>query len=322
MENKIWITWETQRRSIELAKALGCRLYVFDIPGRLRYFISTFKTLSVLLLKSPDYLFIQNPSMFLATIACIYGSFSNTKIIVDRHSTFRINKPQSGSLSVKIFMHLHFFTLRSADLTIVTNTYLADLVHKANGHSFVLPDKLPSFAPSCNLSLKGKINILLISSFGKDEPIDEVIEAATHLSKDFCIYITGNFRKKFTDSSLIPENVVLTGFISNQDFINHLFACDIAMALTKSEYCMLCGCYEAISAKKPLITSNKSVLKNYFYKASFVDNTAESITYAINTVATNLEIAKDDSIIMKNEIERKWSNNFTELSKAVEEISG
>jgi hypothetical protein len=259
--------------------------------------------------------------MFLATLACIYGTFSKTKIIVDRHSTFRINKPKSTTLSVRLFMQLHFFTLRAADMTIVTNTFLADLVHKANGRSYVLPDKLPSITPSSNLSLKGKINILLISSFGKDEPIDEVIEAATHLSKDIFIYITGNFRKKLSDSSLLPTNIILTGFMSNQDFINHLFACDIAMALTKSEYCMLCGCYEALSAKKPLITSNTLVLKDYFDRASFVDNTPESITNTINIVSTNLDSSKNDSIIMHNELERKWSDYFLGLSKTVDEIS-
>ena len=320
MIEKIWITWETQRRSIELSKALNCKLYIFDIEGIFRYPISIVKTLFVLFSKRPRLLFIQNPSMILATLACLYGKFTKVSVIVDRHTTFKLNQPQSGSLSIWIFMHLHYYTLRTADLTIVTNDFLADLVKKAKGNPVVLPDILPDITTTRTIKLQGKKNILLISSFGKDEPIDEVIDAAKLIPPDYHIYITGNYRKKYCSLPDLPLNVTLTGFIPESDFFAYLHSVDIVMALTTADYCMLCGCYEAVAAEKPLITSDKQVLRDYFKSAVIVDNKPESIANAVNTIIANEDSFKTNASLLKKDLEKEWSLLFNETNKKISQL--
>lgn len=71
MNKRIWISWEKQRRSIELSKRLGCKLYIIEKSGLFRYPYSIFKTILILIKERPDLFFVQNPSMFLATLACI-----------------------------------------------------------------------------------------------------------------------------------------------------------------------------------------------------------------------------------------------------------
>ena len=317
MQKRLWITWEWQRRSLELSKKLGCKLVLIDKEGIFRYPFSFFKTVLTLILERPELLFVQNPSMFLATIACLYGFVSKTKIIVDRHTTFRLNKPHSGSFPIWLFMRLHYFTLKWADLTIVTNDFLADLVRTAKGTPFVLPDMLPELVFRKPIKLKGKKNFMLISSLGLDEPIDEILKAMRMIDEtDVCLYITGNYKKRDPDLPYkAPENIVFTGFVSDELFFDMLFSVDAAMALTTSDYCMLCGCYEVISAEKPLITSNKKVLKDYFTKALFVDNTAKDICNQIVEILKNLDVAKRNSVIMKNEISLKWDKMYNELEK-------
>jgi len=64
----IWITWEHQRRTKELSKALNVKLYVFGSDKK--YFMkiieSSMKTMILLFSERPKCLIIQNPSMILA----------------------------------------------------------------------------------------------------------------------------------------------------------------------------------------------------------------------------------------------------------------
>ena len=315
MSKRIWISWETQRRSNELSKKLGCKLYIIKKEGLLRYPCSIFKTLFILIKARPDLFFVQNPSMFLATLACIYGLFTKTFIIIDRHSTLRLLKSNSSSVKVWLFIRLHYFTLKYADLTIVTNNYLAGLVKKSGGNPFVLPDALPELTNRQKIKLEGGKNILLISSFGLDEPVYQVVEAMKDFVNDnVYLYITGNYKKM--DAGLLkktPPNIIFTGFMPDQDFIDMLFSVDIAMALTTSDYCMLCGCYEAISAQKPLITSDKKVLKDYFNKSMFVGNSPVGIAEGIREVIKNLDYYTVQSKKMNKEISSLWGKLFNNL---------
>lgn len=318
--DKLWITWETQRRSVTLANFLGCNLLIFDTEGFFRYPICLLKTLLALLIHRPKILFVQNPSIVLAAFSCFFCSLSGTKLIVDRHSNFRLNKPQSGTLPIWIFMRLHFYSLKYADLTIVTNSYIAELVKKANGKPVVLPDKLPILSTQSTLTPKTGLQILLISSFGFDEPIRETIEAFRLLNNINCsLFITGNFKKRPSEIPvLLPPNTYLTGFIPDSQYIDLLFSSDIILVFTKADYCMLCGCYEAVSAQKPLITSDKAVLKSYFTGAVFVNNTAESICNGINEVINNLDHYRNISSLMKQEIEIKWEEHFKNLKSILQ----
>lgn len=320
--DKIWITWETQRRSITLSKHLGCRIFVFDIEGFLRYPLCIIKTLFTLLIYHPKLLFVQNPSIVLAAFSCLYCSITGTKLIVDRHSNFRLNKPQSGSIAIWFFMRFHYYSLKHADLTIVTNNYIADLVKKANGQPIVLPDKLPSFSNDLPVISKQGIRLTLICSFGSDEPVREVIEAFRMLNNVYCdLFITGNSKKRPSEiPDNLPPNLHLTGFIPDTQYINLLYSSDIILALTKSDHCMLCGCYEAVSLKKPLITSDKEVLRNYFCDAVFVDNSPDSIYHGITMTLENLEYYREKSSIMKSYIEKNWDNSFLNLEKTLKKM--
>ncbi len=193
---KMWITWEWQRRSIELSKALNCRLYIIEYKGLLRYLKCIIATIRALKKKPPDILFVQNPSMILATFACTYKIIKKIILIVDRHSTFGLAKRKRIKWKHEIHKILSNFTIKHADLTIVTNKYLGNIVKSKNGRPFILPDKIPTLSFTEKIELKGKNNILLISSFGYDEPIKEVLDAMKKFrQKDFYLYITGNTDK-------------------------------------------------------------------------------------------------------------------------------
>lgn len=321
MQKRVWITWETQRRSIELSKITGCKLYIIEYKGFFRYPASILKTINILRRTRPNVLFIQNPSMILASLVCIYKLFNKITLIIDRHTTFLLDKKYKNSPGIILFKLLNRFTIMVADLTIVTNSSLAKIIEKTGGLPYVLPDPLPEIKMNDKKKLQGKKNIFLISSFGIDEPINEVLKAAKEIDKSIYIYISGNYAK--LDKSLVqsaPSNIKFTGFLSELEFNTMLFSVDAVMVLTTADSCMLCGCYEAISVSKPLITSGKKDLKEYFTAAVFVNNKAKGISDGIKEVFANWDDYKQNTIFLKKKLSIQWNINFNAFESEVERI--
>lgn len=319
---KVWIAWEVQRRSLELSKALGCDLYIFDFEGILRYPRCIYNTLKVLISSQAKVVFVQNPSMILAAIACIFKFISKRAVIVDRHTTFRLNKQRTVSLDWMVFDLLNNFTIKNADLTIVTNEYLAGIIRDMGGRAYVLPDKLPDLEKSRAIQLEG-FSIFMISSFGMDEPVAEAINAAGKLEEQGVrLYISGNPNKlNPATRKNSPCNVIFTGFLSEQDFIDHVYAADAVMALTTADYCMLCACYEASAAGRPLITSDKQVLRQYFAGSVFVDNTSEGIYNGIVELMEDYEPCLNNAAILKEQVNSKWRKTFDSFMEQIEQIT-
>lgn len=317
MQKRIWITWETQRRSVELSKKFGCDLFIVEHVGIMRYLKCIWNTYNILRKNNPDLLFVQNPSMILAAMACIYKMLTGKPVVVDRHTTFRLNKKDTFTpynIAHKIF---NYFTLNKADLTIVTNAFLAQLVKNIGGNPFILPDMMPMLKEKESIQFNKKYNILLISSFASDEPIGEVFEAMKVIhNEDVCLYITGNSEKLTNDlAQSVPSNIILTGFLSEQRFVDMLFSVDAIMVLTTADCTMLCGCYEALAAGKPLITSDKDVLREYFYGAVFVDNSVSGLADGIHKVIEKLDVHKKNTCEMRDKLKIEWDNKYDELEK-------
>ena len=97
-----------------------------------------------------------------------------------------------------------------------------------------------------------------------NEPIEEVLTAMLSLQEqNVFLYVSGNY-KKLSKSvrNRAPSNFIFTEYyLPDEALVSLLYSVDMAMALTTAYFCVLCGCYEAVAAEKPLITSNKNVLR-------------------------------------------------------------
>lgn len=318
MAKRIWITWENQRRNHSISKALNAKLIQFDIKFNrvFRYPVAITKTLITFIKERPNLIFAQNPSIVLALVATIYGRIFNIPIIVDAHNAgvfpFNGNKMWANKLADFIF--------RASNFTVVTNSILAEHIIKRGGKPVILPDPIPELR-YCNKKrvLNGKFNILFICSWSEDEPYEEVIKAAKFLDKDVHIYITGNSKGKEKQMGIeIPKNIVFTGFLQEEDFIEILFSCDVVMDLTKRTNCLVCGAYEGVAAEKPLIISNTEVLRKYFYKgALYTNNTYKDLLEKINVANINKNLLKREIVELKNELIITWNNMKDEFEKLI-----
>jgi glycosyltransferase involved in cell wall biosynthesis len=285
---KTWVAWEVQRRSTTLSKELGAELFQFSDRRRLRYPRVIAKTLFTLLAKRPDVLFVQNPSTVLAFLASVAKPFFGYRLVVDRHTLSNMSK-------MSIIRFFDRFSLDHADLTIVTNDDLrrALLGDNESRNICVLPDRIPFLAEVEPVKLPARHNVLFVCAWADDEPVSNVIGAATLLPDDIVIHISGKPKAVAAD---VPANVRLTGFLSQREYDALLRSVDVVLDLTTAENCLVCGAYEAVAAGKPLITSNTKILREYF------DTGVLHISHEPATIANAIRQAIDEHATLSNDI--------------------
>jgi glycosyltransferase involved in cell wall biosynthesis len=315
--NGIWISWENHRRNKGISKALGFELYEIvcnRCPKMYRYFISIFKTIKIILNAKPNVVIVQNPSKVLVYLVLLFRKIGNYKVIVDAHN--RGIFPREGKS--KLFMYMSRYFQKCADLTIVTNDNLKSIVEKNHGKAFVLPDRIPEVPDVSLTRLEGKINIVFICTFDVDEPYLEVISAVTDISECVYIYITGKYEGKINDN-ILKKNINLLGYIPENKYWSFLLSSDIIIDLTLREDCLVCGAYEGIAVKKPLILSDTKATRSYFRKGCvYVKPNAVSIRSGIMLAIERMNQLTEEIDELKFQLSIDWDKKLLNLKDYIE----
>lgn len=311
----LWIAWERHRRTTELARALKVvKLFQLELDAHrlIRYPYLLLRTLLIILKERPRLVIVQNPSVVLTLFVLFLLRPLVGRIIVDAH-----NEGITPFASKHAWlMPIYDMMQKRADLTIVTNEALAEIVGSNAGRPFVLEDRIPEFGKPLHTQLAGKHNAVLICTFERDEPYREVIKAAGLIDPGICIYVTGRPQK--APKKVIaqaPRNVVFTGFLAEQDYLNLLYSVDLIIDLTLMENCLVCGAYEAVALGKPMVLTDSDALRTYFHKgAIFTENHPHSIARAVYQVIENKETMKREVSDLKKELTLTWSFKLNQLT--------
>jgi glycosyltransferase involved in cell wall biosynthesis len=321
----VWMSWERHRRSAELAAHLGmpCVLHLSRRRYLARVLWLSLRSAAFLARRRPRLVVVQNPSLVLATVACLLKRPLGFRLVVDRHSNFCPETLGSRSPVWIAYHALSRYTNRAADLTIVTNTPLAELVREWRGRPFVLPDKIPALSAAPAPRDPFRPSVVFICSHASDEPVREVLEAAS-LASEVTVYITGSGdRTRSLYRDLIPPNVVFTGFLAEDAYQSLLASSTAVVALTTMPNTLLCGAYEAVSLGKPLIVSDQTVLRQYFSKGRVLtDNSAGSIADAIRGAVTDAERLGAESRSLGQELTVNWQRQMTDLVAILDGFRG
>lgn len=285
MKKTIFISWERHQRTRSFCKKLKIPLeeVLTTKKGISRYSECCIRTFKLIKKHNPKTLLIQNPSIVLAAFALTLKPFFGYKLIVDAHNEaivpFNLN-----NILVRIIARL---LMRWSDLTLVTNDSLANIVIQNGGKAFILPDFLPAleFKPvTLELNQKLPLHATLICTYAQDEPYLEVFKAARLLGDKLQLNITGKIPRSL-DNKLVPPNVKLTGYLAEEDYWETLNNSHLIIDLTNMDDCLVCGAYEAIALKKPLLLSNNSASRKLFgYYAHHTQNIANAIANEITQV--------------------------------------
>lgn len=318
-DRSLWITWEEQRRTTEMAERLRIPLVRFLDKGPywLRIFKVTVKTVSLLAKRRPRIVFVQNPSIVLAALVCLLKDIGRFEVVVDRHSNFKFDTLGSKSLKYRGFHALSRYSLRTADLTIVTNRYLADVVEAHGGRALVLPDAIPGAPRIQSVDLGPGHHILYVCSFDADEPVALVLEAAALLPDDVQIHVTGDSSR--ADPAVLavaPENVRWLGFVSEQDYWGTMSAVDVVLTLTTQDHTLQCGAYEGVSVGVPLVFADHAAMRTHFHKGAVptVLTPQDLASALVDAIADNARLRTEVSDL-KQELMRQWELDVAPLEE-------
>jgi glycosyltransferase involved in cell wall biosynthesis len=280
-----FITWYPScRRSDAIAKSLGgvshlVHYFTFKRPSHapLKYLLQARETFRLLRKDRPQRILVASPPVFAVLVVWVYCKIFGAEYVIDAHTGIFDDKRWTW------LKPLSRFLARRARTTIVTNNFLKSEVESWGGRALIIGDVPVDFPPVRPAVLSPGFNVVVINTFSQDEPINEIL-AATKALPEVNFHITGNpkhSRVQFNEA--LPQNVRLTGWLSDDEYAGLLRAADTVMCLTTHDHTMQRGAYEAMALEKPLITSNWELLRKTFYNGTIhVDASAEHIAQAIS----------------------------------------
>lgn len=312
----LFLTWtDHQRRTEEMCAGLGLELIVLRTRtrGLLRYLLLGARTIMLLVRHPVDVLVVQSPSLVLAALAVTLRALLRYRLIVDAHNEAVV--PYLNRQ--KWIERLTHWVIRRADMTIVSNRQLADVVRSLGGRAFALPDRIP-VAPAALASaqLPG-CNVALIATHASDEPIAEVFEAVR--GTDIVLHVTGNPRKLAAHlAGRIPPNVRFTGYLPNDQYWQLLRDVDAIIDLSLMDNCLVSGSYEAVAVGTPmLLSANAACMELFGDAALYTDNTAADIRSALARLRKEQPRLKEAIARKHAEMNQQWQQLGAELMKLV-----
>jgi hypothetical protein len=316
--NIAWITWESHRRTRELARALDADLTVltFDGPRLLRYPLLLIRTTWWLIRRRPDVLVVQCPSIVLGVYAGLLKPVFRYVLVADLHNEAVHSSIHRSSAYGRLLALLRRF----ADLSIVTNPTLKRFVDRTGGRAFVLPDKIPVIERRVQSESSRPASVVFICSFAADEPYLQVIEAARLLEPSVTVHVTGDHcRLSNVVVSQLPSNVRLMGYLPHADYDQLLLDADVIMDLTCRESCLVCGAYEAVAAEKPLVTSATRALRAYFRLGTVhTKHEPSALAAAMMQAIHEKERLTAEMKLLKTELHARWERRLGELRALLE----
>jgi len=318
----LYISWaESCSRSEHTARELGGTSYMVYLPFfgshplsiLPKYLGQFFMSLWLLVRHRPDALFVMSPPLFASFPALLWKWLFGVPFVLDCHTGAFTNRRW------RRLQWLQYFLCRQAATNLVTNDHLKELIELHGSKTTIVRDVPVEFETTDEYLLPTGFNIAVVCSFNYDEPISEMFTAASQLvDGDTNFFFTGNpkyLRPEVADQR--PDNVVLTGFLSDQQYGSLLCQADVVMTLTTQDHTMLRGAWEAIYQKTPVIISDWPILREAFdIGAIHVDNSQESIVQAVLFAQKNIsDLCRQAEKAREQRLER-WKNVKKSLLKA------
>lgn len=279
-----FVTWyPTCGRSDAIAAALGAPSHLIHYLGfkkplhaPLKYPAQALVTWRRLASERPAVVLVASPPVIAALVAWTYCALMGARLVIDAHTgafadpRWRWARP------------LQRWLCRRALVTLVTGEHLAAEVRRWGGRAHVLatvPVELARVEPAV---LGPGPHVLVVNTFSADEPLDEVSEAARR-TPDVTFHVTGDLRRADAAvAAAAPENLTLTGWLSDPEYQALLAGVDVVVCLTTRDHTMQHGAYEAMAIGTPLVTSDWPLLRAVFSAGTVhVDNSSGAIAAAV-----------------------------------------
>jgi glycosyltransferase involved in cell wall biosynthesis len=268
-------------RSHEIARALGGEAVCYYGRGRFggisvlgRYARSAIATTRYLHRRRPRSVIATNPPIVPGLLAWAYGRWSGAPVALDSHpGGFGLQ----GDRVSRVLQPVHSWLARRVTTTLVTDRRLADRVATWGGRADIVHEAPVDWRSGGTHSLSPRPQVLFVCVFQRDEPVEELLEAA-RLVPTFDLHVTGDLRRcPAALRERAAPNVRFTGFLSGQDYQSAVLGADVVLALTTEPSSVVRAGYEAVYAERPLVVSDWPASREIFPYAIHVENRASAI---------------------------------------------
>jgi glycosyltransferase involved in cell wall biosynthesis len=310
----VWGSPSRGPRSQAFARELGIDVSFISATsrrGRLvapyRYVVQGLRTLWILFRRRPRIVFVQSPPSVAVIVVWFYAWLAGARFVVDAHSC------AMRSVYWTRPRWLYRRLARRAAATIVTSEHYAGSLRDQGGTSLVIRDVPTTFPTDPTFPVDGRFNVMVVNSFGPDEPLDEIVRAASELD-DVVFYVTGDGSRAGRKVPSAPANVRFTGFLPEASYHALMAASQAVMCLTTHDHTMQRGACEALWMGKPIITSKWPLLQDYFDRGTVhVDNTAAGIQRAVREIADHKTRYATEIEQLQGDRQREWSQAVASL---------
>jgi glycosyltransferase involved in cell wall biosynthesis len=279
----------------------------------LKYCLQAIDTFRILGRERPDAVFVMSPPVIAVLAVWAWCRLHRVPYVVDAHTAAFLHPRW------RYFQWLQNALCRRAATTIVTNEHLAGLLEAAGARTTIVRDVPVEYRVTNAFQPEGPFSVAVVCSFNYDEPIAEILSAAAQLP-DIRFYMTGDASRVHTlDVPPIPDNVVLTGFLSDEEYGSLIVNAGAVVTLTTRDHTMLRGAYEAVYQGTPVIVSDWPVLRDAFDRGAIhVDNSAASIADAVRRMQADLPRYRLEAATLRTRKLSRWAESKRALLRALE----
>ncbi|SRR5579875_145542 len=321
--NIVFIVWARHsRRAQTLAAELGGHVsfqYEAGLKGRwltpIRYLAQGWNTWRALQRARAATVIVQSPPIFALLVVAVWCAWrklggQHVSYAIDCHTgTFYDRRWRWALPLLRLLAH-------TAVVTLVASEEAQKMLQRWEVNNLFLMDGLPSFdQPVGMIGTQGTQPVAVISGFGLDEPVAEILEAA-RLLPHVTFYFSGDpQRLPAVMLAQKPGNVVFTGFLQECEYAALLNNVHGIVNLTTAANILTCGTYEALAVGKPVVASGHPQMKRYFGRGFiYVRNTPESIAAGICKMLDERKALTEDVLAMRAELVRRRQPAFEKLA--------
>jgi glycosyl transferase family 1/glycosyl transferase family 4 len=331
-EAAVVVTWcAFQPRTQALAAALGATVCnISHAPhGRqawlpLRYLIDAVRTWRALSAARPRAVIVITPPVFSPLTGWLWCALHRRPLVVDCH-TGTFHDPRW-----RWARRIHRALLRRARAALVHSEEDELLVNGWGARVLLLPDDLPRATPHPDPPPQGgrekatphpdpppqggREKIVIAGRLDDDEPVAEVLEAAS-LLPDVEVRFTGNpDRLPAAVRAGAPSNAVFTGFLPWATFMSELASADLVGVFTTDPHVMSRAAFEAVGLGRPLVLSDSAGLRRRFGAAAlFCENTAGDLAQALRQALLEQASLTERSAALREILHAQHQQALTQL---------
>jgi hypothetical protein len=318
------IAWVREdSRSSSIARALDGEARTFYDLGLhakplvpLRYLLSAARTVAYLLRRRPRAVMVQAPPVPAVAIAWAWSRLARVPLLIDSHpASFGTEQARADRVMRPL---LAWLVPRTAGC-IVTTPRLGEQISRWSGRPLVVHEAPMPWAErvrqrGCSTARR----VLFVCTFAPDEPVMQVLEAATRLP-DVTFAITGDLRRLPAAARLAaPGNVQWVGYLDATDYVAALEQADVVMSLTVRPESVARSAHEGVDALRPMVISGGPHMRDLFPYAVFVENQVESIAAGVAEALGRCEELSEKAIDARAVQHRRWREQLADIHAALE----